>query len=223
MNWLNLLQAAGETLLMTIITVAGAYLIGIPLGVLLYSTSKKGIHPNRPINLIFGVLVNILRSVPCLLLIIVLLPLTRGIFGRGTGNWYTMLIPLFFSSFPFVSRLVESSLAEVDLTEIEAVSSMGANGWQLIRKVLLPEARPSLLLGLSVTAISILGYTSFAYDFGAGGLIASAFSFYSNHTSDYLLYPNVWIILLVVVVIVQLLQEAGLYFSNKLDKRIKKS
>lgn len=219
MNWLNLLVAALETLAMTLITTLAAYLVGIPLGVLLHTTSKNGLHPNKPVNLIVGIVVNILRSVPCMLLIIVLLPITRGVFGRGTGNWYTMLIPLFAASFPFVSRLVEQSLSEVDKTEIEAVRSMGASDFQIISKVLLSEARPSLLSGIAVSAISILGYTSFAYDFGAGGLIAYAFSFYANHTSDYLSYPNVWIIVLVVVVIVQLIQKLGLYAARKTDKR----
>jgi D-methionine transport system permease protein len=219
MNFADLWKATYETLLMTLITTVAAYLVGIPLGVLLHTTSKNGLHPNKPVNIVLGVLVNILRSVPCMLLIILLFPFTRAVFKRGTGEWYTMLIPLFFASFPFVSRLVEQSLSEVDKSEIEAVRSMGASDWQIITKVLLSEAKPSLIGGLAVSAISILGYTSFAYDFGAGGLIASAFSFFSSHTTTYLSYWNVWVIVLIIVVIVQLLQEAGLYISRKTDKR----
>lgn len=219
MNFANLWDATWETALMTLISTALAYAVGIPLGVLLSVTSKNGVHPNKPINLVLGVIVNLLRSIPCMLLIIVLLPLTRSVVGRGTGRWYTMLIPLFFASFPFVARMVEQSLNEVPFGEIEAVRSMGAKDGQLIRKVLLAEAKPSLISGVAVSAIAIIGYTSFAYDFGAGGLISSAYSFYSNHTGNYLSYPDVWIIILIVVVIVQLLQELGLYIARRTDKR----
>lgn len=219
MNWNNLWTATYETLLMTLITSALAYLVGIPLGVLLYMTGKNGSRPNRWANLILGWLVNILRSIPCMLLIIVLLPLTRSILGRGTGAWYTMLIPLFFASFPFVSRMVEQSLNEVKREEVEALESMGASSFEIITKVLLPESKPSLLSGISVSAISILAYTSFAYDFGSGGLIASAYSFYSSHTGNYLSSPNIWVIILIVLLIVQIIQEGGLYIARKTDKR----
>lgn len=219
MNFANLWQATYETLLMTLLSAFLAYLVGIPLGIILNTTSKNGIHPNKPVNLILGFLVNLLRSIPCMLLIILLLPITRGVFSRGTGAWYTMLIPLFFASFPFVARLVEQSLNEVPTGEIEAVRSMGASDKEIIVKVLLSESKPSLIGGFAVSAISILGYTSFAYDFGAGGLIASALSFYSAHNGNYLSSPNVWVIVFLVVVIVQLLQEAGLYIARKSDKR----
>jgi D-methionine transport system permease protein len=219
MNFANLWTATYETVLMTLITTLAAYLVGIPLGVLLSVTSKNGLHPNKPLNLVFGIIINILRSIPCMLLIVILFPLTRSVFKTGTGKWYVMLIPLFFASFPFVSRLVEQSLAEVDKSEIEAVRSMGASDWQIIRKVLLSEAKPSLIGGLAVSAISILGYTSFAYDFGAGGLISSAFSYFAAHTSNYLAGPNIWVIVLIIIVVVQLLQEVGLYISRKTDKR----
>ena len=219
MNFANLGTATLETLGMTLISTALAYLVGIPLGICLNITSKNGLHPQKVVNLIIGVIVNLLRSVPCMLLIILLLPITRGIVGRGTGDWYTMLIPLFVASFPFVARMVEQSLAEVPSGEVEAIRSMGASNGQIIRKVLIAEAKPSLISGTAVSAISILGYTSFAYDFAAGGLISSAYSFYNNHTGNYLTYPNVWVIILVVVVIVQLLQEIGLYIARKTDKR----
>jgi len=219
MNFANLGIATLETLGMTLISTALAYLVGIPLGICLNITSKNGLHPQKVVNLIIGVIVNLLRSVPCMLLIILLLPITRAVVGRGTGDWYTMLIPLFVASFPFVARMVEQSLAEVPSGEVEAIRSMGASNGQIIRKVLIAEAKPSLISGTAVSAISILGYTSFAYDFAAGGLISSAYSFYNNHTGNYLTYPNVWVIILVVVVIVQLLQEIGLYIARKTDKR----
>lgn len=219
MNWSDLGIATLETLGMTFISTVLAYIVGIPVGIILNVTSKNGVHPNRWINLILGAIVNILRSIPCMLLIIILLPLTRSIVGRGTGKWYTMLIPLFFATFPFVSRIVEQSLQEVPSTSIEAVRSMGASDFQIVRKVLLAEAKPSLITGLTVTLINVIGYTSFASDFGAGGLISSAFSYYYSHTGDYLSSADIWVIILIVVVIVQLLQELGLYIARKTDKR----
>jgi D-methionine transport system permease protein len=219
MNWPNLLLASGQTLLMTVLSTVLAYLVGLPLGVLLNVTSKKGLHPNRWINLPLGVATNVMRSIPCLILIAILMPLTRAVVGRGSGDWYTMVIPLFFASFAFVSRLVEGSLNEVDEGAVEAVRSMGASDAFLIKNVLFKEAGPHLYNGLALASITILGYTAFAYDLGAGGLIASAYSYYTNHTSDYLGHPDIWVIILLVVVIVQLIQEAGLYVEKKTDKR----
>lgn len=221
MNFETLLIPTLETILMTIISTLLAYIVGVPLGVILSITSKNGLKENKWINLPLGLFVNIMRSVPCLLLMIILLPLTRSIFLKGTGAWYTMIIPLFFASFGFVARIVEESLNEVDSGVIEMARSMGASTTQIIYKVLFKEAKPSLITGLAVSTISILGYTAFAYDFGAGGLIASAYSFYTNHTGNYLSYPNVWIILLVIILIVQLIQEIAILISKKVDKRRK--
>jgi D-methionine transport system permease protein len=221
MDLSTLLVPTLETILMTIISTILAYLVGVPLGVLLSITSKKGIKENKWINLPLGLFINIMRSIPCLLLIIILLPLTRTIFLKGTGAWYTMIIPLFFASFGFVSRIVEDSLNEVDSGVIEMAKSMGASTSQIIFKVLFKEAKPSLITGLAVSTISILGYTAFAYDFGAGGLIASAYAFYSNHTGNYMSYPNVWIIILLIVIIVQVIQEVAILISKKVDKRRK--
>lgn len=211
--------ASFETIAMSLISTILAYIVGIPLGILLYISSKNGLKKNRFINLFVGIIVNILRSIPCLLLIVILLPLTRAIFARGTGAWYTMIVPLFFASFAFVARMVESSLAEVDKGVIEAAQSMGASTSQIIFKVVFVEAKPSLLRGIALSTISILGYTAFAYDFGAGGLIASAYSYYANHTSNYLEGPTIWIIILLIVLIVQIIQEGGLHIAKKSDKR----
>ena len=161
MNLANLLSLTLETLLMTILSTLLAYLIGLPVGVILNITSKNGIKPNKYINLVIGTIVNILRSIPCLILVVICMPLTRGVFGRGTGAWYTILIPLFVAAFGFVARMVEQSLSEVPVGELEAVKSLGASSFQLIYKVLLPEARSSLISGIAVSAVSILGYTSF--------------------------------------------------------------
>ena len=147
------------------------------------------------------------------------MPLTRGVFGRGTGAWYTILIPLFVAAFGFVARMVEQSLSEVPVGELEAVKSLGASSFQLIYKVLLPEARSSLISGIAVSAVSILGYTSFAYNIAGGGLIAGIWSYYSKHTGDYFASFYFWALIIVVVLIVQLIQELGLFISKKLDKR----
>src|SRR5574344_1181049 len=221
MNWSNLWVASYETLLMTIISTILAYLVGLPLGILLYMTSKNGICHNKFINIPLGIIVNIMRSIPCLLLIILLMPLTRSVFGIGTGKWFTMIIPLFFSSFAFISRIVESSLNEVDGGVIEMARSMGATDRQIIFKVMLKEAKPSLILGVAISMISILGYTAFAYDLGAGGLISEAYSFFTRHTGDFYKYPTVWVIIVLIVVIVQLIQEGSILLNKKIDKRRK--
>ncbi|MDY3889781.1 MAG: ABC transporter permease subunit [Bacilli bacterium] len=219
MNLANLLSLTLETLLMTILSTLLAYLIGLPVGVILNITSKNGIKPNKYINLVIGTIVNILRSIPCLILVVICMPLTRGVFGRGTGAWYTILIPLFVAAFGFVARMVEQSLSEVPAGELEAVKSLGASSFQLIYKVLLPEARSSLISGIAVSAVSILGYTSFAYNIAGGGLIAGIWSYYSKHTGDYFASFYFWALIIVVVLIVQLIQELGLFISKKLDKR----
>ena len=166
-----------------------------------------------------GFVVNVLRSIPCLIIIVLCIPWTRAWLGRGTGEWYTILIPLTVCAFGFVSRMVEQSLAEVPSGEIEAVRSLGATDFQLITKVLLPEARVSLITGAAVVAVSIIGYTSFAYNIGAGGLISGIYTYYTRHTGDYMSSVWMWLLILLVVLIVQLIQEAGLRIAKKLDKR----
>lgn len=217
MNIELLAKATLDTLLMSLISVILAYVIGLPLGVLLNVTSKKGIRPNRIINLVLGTTVNILRSIPCLLLIIILIPLTNAVFGKGSwsGNWYSMIIPLVFASFAFVARMVEQSLSEIDVSVVEASRSLGASEWQIISKVLIPEAKSSLISGFAVTVVSIIGYTSFAGYIAAGGLIVEAFNLGYYGTNE----TGMWLCVLVVVVIVQAIQEGGLLLAKRLDKR----
>ena len=226
----SLLIALLETIGMTIIGTILAYVIGFPIGIILNITSKNGIKPNKYVNAILGTLVNIMRSIPCVLLIVVLLPLTRLILGRSSGEWYVMIIPIFVAAFGFVSRIVESSLNEVDGGVIEAAKSMGASTWQIITKVLITEAKPSLVNGIAVATINIIGFTAFAYDFGAGGLISKAYSFYKNNTKYFISYseffknPDVWnllITIILIVLLVQLVQELGQRVSKKIDKRRK--
>ena len=219
MIWKDLLEATLNTLLMTTISTVIAYIIGLPIGVLLYMTSKKGLVPNTPVNMIVGTIVNIFRSIPCLLLIIILIPITNLIFGKGSwsGNWYSMVVPLVFASFAFIARMVEQSLTEVNGGVIEAAKSLGASSWQIISKVLLSEATPSLVSGFAVTVVSIIGYTSFAGYIAGGGLIVEAFNL-GYYGTDKI---GMWLCILFVVIIVQLIQEGGLFISKKLDKRRK--
>lgn len=217
----NIWKATYSTILMTLISTALAYLVGLPLGILLNVTGKNGIHKNRILNLILGFIVNFLRSVPCLILTVILIPLNRAIVGRGSGRWYTMVIPLFFSTFAYVARIVEQSLSDVDNGEIEAIRSLGASDYQVITKVIVPEARPSLLMGVAVTLVNVIGYTSFAYNIGAGGLISEVWSFYSRHTADFLSKFVFWLMIFIVVVLVQFIQELGLYLTKRIDKRRK--
>lgn len=221
MNAAELFTSLGETVGMTLISTLLAYLAGFPLGVILNVSSKNGLKTNKVLNTVLGIFINIMRSVPCLLLIVILMPMTRSLFGTGSGHWYTMIAPLFFASFAYVARMVETSFSEVDGGVIEMSKSMGASDYQIITKVMIREALPSLLMGLAVSMITILGYTAFAYDLGAGGLIADAYAFYTRHTGDYARYPNVWVITALIVAVVQLIQEGGLLLSKKLDKRRK--
>lgn len=219
MPFTDILIMIAETVGVTALATLLAYVLGLPCGVLLNVTSKNGLKPCKWLNVTVGLIVNILRSIPCLIIIVLCIPLTRGIFGRGTGEWFTILIPLTVCAFGFVSRMVEQSLAEVPAGEIEAIKSLGATDFQVIIKVLLPEARVSLVTGVAVVAVSILGYTSFAYNIGAGGLISGIYTFYTRHTGDYLGSLLFWVMIVLVVLIVQGIQELGLFIAKKIDKR----
>lgn len=203
-----------ETLYMTIVSTAFAYLFGIPLGVILYITDKKGICNNRIINFIVGAVVNMIRSIPFLILLVAILPFTRFIVGTTIGSTAT-IVPLIVAAAPFVARMVESSLKEVDLGVIEAARAMGSSALQIIFKVLLPEAKPSLLVGCTISLATILGYSAMAGFVGGGGLGAIAINYgYYRYQGDVM-----WITVVLLVVIVQLFQEIGLKFVRKVDKR----
>lgn len=156
-----LLEETGNTLLMTLPATFFAYLIGLPLGVLLVITRKDGILPKPTLNRIIGVIVNLLRSVPFIILMVMLFPATRAILGRGTGT-VSIIIPLTVSAFPYVARMVEGSLLEVDNGVVEAAQAMGSTTFQIVRKVLIPEAMPSLVNGFAICITTILGYTAMA-------------------------------------------------------------
>jgi D-methionine transport system permease protein len=220
-DWGLVLESTKETILITFISTFLAYLVGLPLGVILNATSSKGVHPNRIFNSVLSIIANVLRSIPCLIIVVLAMPISRAIFDRATGKWYTMIIPLFLTSFAYVARVVEQSLSEVDSGKFEAIRSLGASNSQLIFKVAIPESAPSLIIGLSVTMVSILGYTSFAYNIGAGGLISQIWTFYTRNTGNYASEWMFWIMIIFVVLIVQIVQELGLFISRKIDKRRK--
>ena len=220
-DWGLVLESTKETILITFISTFLAYLVGLPLGVILNATSSKGVHPNKIVNSVLSIIVNVLRSIPCLIIVVLAMPISRAIFDRATGKWYTMIIPLFLTSFAYVARVVEQSLSEVDSGKFEAIRSLGASNSQLIFKVAIPESAPSLIVGLSVTIVSILGYTSFAYNIGAGGLISQIWTYYTRNTGNYASEWMFWIMIIFVVLIVQIVQELGLFISRKIDKRRK--
>lgn len=203
-----------ETLYMTIVSTIFAYLLGIPIGVILYITDKKGICQNRILNFVFGIIVNMVRSIPFLILLVAILPFTRMIVGTTIGSDAT-IVPLVVSATPFVARMVESSLKEIDLGVIEAAKAMGSSTRQIIFKVLLPEAKPSLFVGCTISLATILSYSAMAGFVGGGGLGAIAINYgYYRYQGDIM-----WITVALLVVIVQLFQEIGLHFVRRVDKR----
>lgn len=211
-----LLQGTGETLYMTVVSTAAAYLLGLPLGLLLCVTDKNGIKPMPTLNTIVGVIVNLIRSCPFLILLVAMIPVTRAIVGTSIGSTAT-IVPLVAGSAPFIARMVESSIKEVDAGVIEAAQSMGTSTMQIICKVLLPESRPSLLVGAAISITTILSYSALAGFVGGGGLGAIAVNYgYYRYQTDVML-----ITLLLLVVIVQIFQEIGMRIAKRTDKRIR--
>ncbi len=211
-----LLTGTWETLYMTLVSTAIAYVIGVPVGVILYVTGEGGIRQNRAVNFVVGIIVNILRSVPFLILLVAILPFTRAVVGTTIGSTAT-IVPLVVAAAPYVARMVESSLKEVDAGVIEAARAMGSSTFQMIWKVFLPEARPSLLVGATISLATILGYSAMAGFVGGGGLGAIAINYgYYRYQSDVML-----ITVALLVVIVQIFQEGGLKLVNKVDKRLR--
>ena len=208
-------QGTLDTLYMIVICTTVSYIIGLPIGVSLVVTAPGGIRPLGIYNKVVGFIVNILRSVPFLILMIALMPYIRKIIGTGIGK-EAATAALIVAAAPFVARLVEQSLLEVDPGVIEAAQAMGASNLQIIRKVMLLEARPSLLNGAAVATINILGYTAMAGIVGAGGLgeIAIRFGLYRFQPSI------MWITIVLLVILVQIFQEIGIKVVSKYDNRI---
>ena len=204
-----------ETIYMVISTVL-AYAIGLPIGVVLNITSKDGICPNRAVNSVLGVIVNVFRSIPFLILLIWMLPVTQAIVGTMVGPT-SVIVPLVVSAAPFVGRMVESSLNEIDKGVVEAAQSMGSSSWQIIYKVLIPESKPSLIIGAAISVTTILGYSAMAGIVGGGGLGAVAMNYGLYRYDDQIMF----ITIVIIVVIVQIFQEIGMMTAKKLDKRLK--
>ena len=203
-----------ETFYMVLTSTALAYLFGIPIGIILYITDDKGICACKPLNAILGFIVNLMRSVPFIILLVAILPFTRFLVGTTIGSTAT-IVPLVISAAPFVARMVESSLKEVDAGVIEAALSMGSNPMQIIAKVLLPEAKPSLIVGSAIAITTILGYSAMAGFVGGGGLGAIAINYGYYRYNDTVMLITVALL----VLIVQLFQEIGMRLAKKLDKR----
>lgn len=209
-----IIRGIGETLYMTILSTALGYLFGLPMGVLMAVTDKGGLSPNPVLYKILDVIANIVRSIPFLILLILLIPFTRLMIGKSTGSTATV-IPLVAAAIPFIARLVESSIKEVDAGVIEAAKSMGAGNFRIIVRVLLVEARTSLITGMTIATGTILGYSAMAGTVGGGGLgdIAVRYGYYRWKT-DIMIATVILLILLV-----QIFQSVGMVIAGRLDKR----
>ena len=212
----TIIKAIGETVIMVLSSSLLAYLIGVPLGIFLVVTDKNGIRPLPAVNVVVGVVINLLRAVPFIILLIMLIPFTRAIVGTTLGV-KAIIPPLVIAAFPYLARMVESSLKEVDSGVIEAAKSMGASDMQIILKVMLPESLPSLMVGTAISMTTILGYTAMGGFTGAGGLgtVAINYGYYRYETTVML------ITVAIMVVMVQIIQEFWMRLSKKKDKRIK--
>lgn len=209
--------ATWETLYSLVLEVAFAYLVGLPLGVLLVTGEKDGIRPLPGwLMQLMNVVINLLRSVPFLILMIIALPLSKLIVGTKVGTMAT-IPPMVIAAFPLVARMVESSLREVDHGVVEAAQSMGASPWQIVTKVMLPEALPSLISGGTITVGTILGYGAMAGIIGGGGLGKIAIN-YGYYNFKYLV---MWAAVIGLILLVQIFQSLGTWLSAKCDKRLK--
>ena len=205
-----------ETIYMTVISTALAYIIGLPLGLVLVVTDKDGIHPIPWLNSLLGMIINFFRSIPFLILLIALMPFTKMVVGTVIGS-KAAIVGLWIAAAPFIARMVESSLKEVEIGVVEAAQSMGASPFQIMTKVLLPEAKPSLLVGAAISITTILGYSAMAGIVGAGGLGAIAIN-YGYYNFKFLV---MWIAVIGLVLLVQIFQSLGTWLAVKCDKRLR--
>jgi len=203
-----------ETLYMTFWSSLIAYVVGLPLGVLLVVTRKGGIMPAPTFNAVLGVAINFLRSIPFIIMLAVLFPVTRAVIGTAIGT-KSIVFPLIISAFPYIARMVEGSLDEVDHGIIEAAQSMGSTNWQIITKVLLPEAVPSLVNGAAICVTTILGYTAMASAAGGGGLGSLAIVKGLNVRKFDVMYSAS----LLLVALVQIITVFGGRLTRRLDHK----
>jgi len=209
-----MVQETMRSLFMTVLATVGAYLLGMPLGILLSVTDKDGIKPVGSLNWFLGFIINVMRAVPFLILVVVVIPVTRFIIGTSLG-YRAMTLTLVIASFAFVARLVENSIKEVDKGVIEAAKSMGASTFQIIYKVLIPEAKPSLVLGAAIAATTILGFSAMAGILGGDGLgfVAITYGYYRGQRDI------MWIPVILLILLVMIGQLAGNLISKRIDKR----
>ncbi|MBR5534595.1 MAG: ABC transporter permease [Ruminiclostridium sp.] len=211
-----LIEGTRDTLIMTGVSTVFAYLLGLPLGVILSITQPHGIWPNKWVNRILGWIINVGRSLPFIILMIAIMDFTKLIVGTKIGV-PGAIVPLVVSAAPFIARMVETSLAEVDAGVVEAARSMGASRMQIVRKVYLPEAKPSLVLGASISIITILAYTAIAGAVGAGGLGDLAIRYGYQRKVPAMM----WTTVVLIVILVQVIQSVFSWLSVKMDKRLR--
>ena len=209
-----LLEGIRDTLYMTLVSTIIAYVFGLPLGILLKVSSSDGLEPNKVIYGVLDVICNIVRSVPFLILLILLIPFTRLVVGKSYGSTAT-IVPLVVCAAPYIARMVESSLNEVDPGVIEAAKSMGASKWDIVFKVMLVEARTSLIVGATITTGNILGYSAMSGTVGGGGLgdIAVRYGYYRWQTDIMI------ITVILLIILFQIIQNVGMKIAGNLDKR----
>ncbi|MDO4306700.1 MAG: methionine ABC transporter permease [Eubacteriales bacterium] len=209
-----IIKGIGETLYMTVVSTVIGYVFGIPMGVLMAISDKDGLRPNGVLYKVLDVIANITRSIPFLILLILIQPFTRLVVGKSYGSTAT-IVPLVVAAIPFIARMVESSLKEVDYGVIEAARSMGASDFTIVMKVLLVEARTSLITGATIAIGTILGYSAMSGTVGGGGLgdIAVRYGYY-RYQADIMIVTVVLLVLLV-----QIFQSVGMLIANRLDKR----
>ncbi|OUM86231.1 MAG: hypothetical protein BAA01_06235 [Bacillus thermozeamaize] len=210
----QLMEATLETIYMTGFSLLFSTMLGLPMGVLLVLSDKGGLMPNRFLNSVLGMIINVFRSIPFMILLILLIPVSRLVVGTAIG-WQAATVSLVIAAAPFVARLIETALREVDRGVIEAAQAMGASNWQIIYKVLLPESLPSIVSGITVAAVTIVGYTAMAGAIGGGGLGHMAIRYgYQGYQPDITA-----VVTIILVLMVQLLQSLGDWLARRVDKR----
>ncbi len=206
-----------ETVYMTGLSTLVAYGVGLPLGIILGVTSPEGLRPIRWLNRVLGFVVNVFRSIPFIILMVAMLPVAKALVGTSLGN-KAMIVTLIIAAAPYVARMVEGSIKEVDPGVIEAAQAMGTPNFKIVTKVLVPEAKPALIVGAVISTVTILGYSAMAGTIGGGGLGQIAITYgYQKFKDDI-----IWVCVVLTVIIVQIIQELGTYIAHRTDKRIAK-
>lgn len=203
-----------QTIYLTVISTVFAYVLGLPLGLLLCVSDKDGIHPMPVLNKILSILINAFRSVPFIILMVAMLPVAKFVVGTSLGN-RAVIVTLVIAAAPYVARMVESAAKEVNAGVIEAAQSMGASTLRIICKVIIPEAKPALITGGVISTVTILGYSAMAGTIGGGGLGQIAITYGYQKYDDQI----VWLCVALTILIVQILQEFGMYIARRTDRR----